>query len=1307
MKQVLYSIMLFLVVSSELLATDHDEVIDGVDNSSSDAPVDGLLPSAEELEELRLLRKGRHGADRHRRHAEHRRRVMDSVDAPVADLPPSAEELRELRKLNRQRTENSSNPPVAIANTSSSTVPVGDLLPPSAEELEQLRILRNLRQRVDRERAHEEEDREEDSRNYEKDIREIRQCADARRQRGSQPEHVVSSQPNASEPSVPGTNDNTVSNPPVAIANTSSSDAPVGDLLPPSAEELRELNRHAERLFQRQRAESQRADASSNDTNDDEEPFNQELWYGDIDWNDNADSSSNDEEPFNQGLWYGDIDWNDNADSSSNNEESFSQENTGSSNPPGPTASASSSQQNANANVSNAVASSSSQPEPDNASDVASNSQPEQTENTLLAANINDLLADNTSDDENTGENETNLNAVASSRQPELNNPSDEEIGGYDDAGLAKLLRNAFGRNTGGVAADKRKSVSGSSVAEVPVNNNDDTASETSENADETRLGGEEFEFIRNPNSDDLPETEEKETDSVASSNSQHASDNRSDDTVNRQIDDAPLSPTLAFRSNDTNNTEATGLETNLLANESGAHTQGGPSNEDEVPETSSVNDNEVPEETRNLLANNDDNASDASSSDTNDENGRSSNREEEPSIVNDDGVGGGPPPPYDGDGGVGPDGGGVPNPISAPFWDGDRTIANGIILGGSGVWNNTSATWSSFDGLSKNTWNSDWAIFGGNAGIVDVRDNVSFRRMDFIADGYTIRSSNNSKLLTNGPATIGVDSTYQAEILAEITGNGSILKEGLGTLILSHDNSYIGGTVLNEGTLVANTRNALSSGPVTLQGGLLRLGNTQTLEIGSYTQNEDAILALRINSPTNCDQLVVNGSANLGGTLLLLLEGKPSNFGKQMTLITTQGLNGSQFDNIQLKLAQTSLRKLFVDYDTNNVYVASQFAPIYPYAISRNAKALARNLDLFSNSGRNEEFFNTLADLSLPQVPTALEKLVPDQVFSLSSIGLSVGRSQMRSLQGRLEDLNSGYASYGQLNASAPKQYGLPSWNFYVHGNGSFGRQKDNEANGNEVVGYDYGQGGTFIGADYHLSDKVYAGGAVSYTYTDASFHGDRGSLSTDSYFIQPYIVYAQPKGFNLLSSLSFGAHEFDLKRRALTDTAHSQPQSKETGVQSQVSYNIPLEPNFTVSPYAGLAYSAFWMDGFQEHNSQANLKIGDEQTNSLRSTVGVKAKYKKPFTKGIQKASIETTLAWEREYLDSRIRGFNAEWIGSGVPSFRVQGGRMSADRLVSGVNLRLSITNLLSVTTGYNIAASQDDVSHGFSVGVNLAF
>jgi len=173
------------------------------------------------------------------------------------------------------------------------------------------------------------------------------------------------------------------------------------------------------------------------------------------------------------------------------------------------------------------------------------------------------------------------------------------------------------------------------------------------------------------------------------------------------------------------------------------------------------------------------------------------------------------------------------------------------------------------------------------------------------------------------------------------------------------------------------------------------------------------------------------------------------------------------------------------------------------------------------------------------------------------------------------------------------------------------------------------------------------------------------------------------------------------------LIDTARSQPQGKEIDFQSQVSYNIPLKLNFTVSPYAGLTYSSFWMEGFQEHNSQASLEFRDDQVSSLRSSVGVKARYEKPFRKWIRRASVEGHVGWEHEYCDAQSRSINAEWVGSQVRPFPVQGGRVDPDTLISGVSLRFLVTKPLSVTTGYNLAANQDYVSHNFSVGVNLAF
>jgi uncharacterized protein with beta-barrel porin domain len=177
--------------------------------------------------------------------------------------------------------------------------------------------------------------------------------------------------------------------------------------------------------------------------------------------------------------------------------------------------------------------------------------------------------------------------------------------------------------------------------------------------------------------------------------------------------------------------------------------------------------------------------------------------------------------------------------------------------------------------------------------------------------------------------------------------------------------------------------------------------------------------------------------------------------------------------------------------------------------------------------------------------------------------------------------------------------------------------------------------------------------------------------------------------------------------KRRVLTDTAHSHPEGREVDFQSQVSYNILLKPNLIVSPYGGVSYSSFWMENFQEYNSQASLEFRDDQVNSLRSSIGVKCQYGTPFRKWIRRASVGAHVGWEHEYCNTQSRSVNAKWIGSGVSSFRVRGGRIDPDTLVSGVNLRVLITDSLSVTGGYNLTTNQDYVSHGFNMGINFAF
>ncbi|WP_080154349.1 fibronectin-binding autotransporter adhesin ShdA [Salmonella enterica] len=119
-----------------------------------------------------------------------------------------------------------------------------------------------------------------------------------------------------------------------------------------------------------------------------------------------------------------------------------------------------------------------------------------------------------------------------------------------------------------------------------------------------------------------------------------------------------------------------------------------------------------------------------------------------------------------------------------------------------------------------------------------------------------------------------------------------SLTKEGAGTLILSGDNDYSGGTTINEGTLVAASTTALGTGlvdnnatlvldadsEVSAVGGItthsgattqLALGTSLDLGDSALIQEDGSTLNVELNSDS-VQPLITGGSATLGGDLVV-----------------------------------------------------------------------------------------------------------------------------------------------------------------------------------------------------------------------------------------------------------------------------------------------------------------------------------------------------------------------------------------------------------------------------------------------------
>lgn len=138
----------------------------------------------------------------------------------------------------------------------------------------------------------------------------------------------------------------------------------------------------------------------------------------------------------------------------------------------------------------------------------------------------------------------------------------------------------------------------------------------------------------------------------------------------------------------------------------------------------------------------------------------------------------------------------------------------------------------------------------------------------------------------------------------AALSGTQVLTKSGSGTVTLNSGNSFSGGTILNAGTLAANTATSLGTGPVTLNGGTLQLFNNNLIFSNTIIANGNG--AVSSGSQSGFKSLTWNGTLSGSGTISFINSGN-NNMGLNTTvggnwgtftgtLIYDQGFNSKEF---------------------------------------------------------------------------------------------------------------------------------------------------------------------------------------------------------------------------------------------------------------------------------------------------------------------------------------------------------------------------------------------------------------------------
>ena len=158
------------------------------------------------------------------------------------------------------------------------------------------------------------------------------------------------------------------------------------------------------------------------------------------------------------------------------------------------------------------------------------------------------------------------------------------------------------------------------------------------------------------------------------------------------------------------------------------------------------------------------------------------------------------------------------PGPGPAPaiqFWDGANTTADGAINGGAGTWDLASSNWTRSNGDVNDTWNSNFAVFQGASGTVTVdaaSGAINTTGLQFADDGFVVDGDGMGLIGADGQTTIRVGDGTQsgagmtATVASALSGDSQLVKTDLGTLILTGANTYTGGTLVSDGTLVGSS---------------------------------------------------------------------------------------------------------------------------------------------------------------------------------------------------------------------------------------------------------------------------------------------------------------------------------------------------------------------------------------------------------------------------------------------------------------------------------------------------------------------
>ncbi|MEG7509933.1 autotransporter outer membrane beta-barrel domain-containing protein [Serratia marcescens] len=549
-----------------------------------------------------------------------------------------------------------------------------------------------------------------------------------------------------------------------------------------------------------------------------------------------------------------------------------------------------------------------------------------------------------------------------------------------------------------------------------------------------------------------------------------------------------------------------------------------------------------------------------------------------------------------------------------------------------------------------------------------------------------------------------------------DISGHGGLTKQGIGTLVLTGNNTYAGPTLVNQGRLAVNgsVTSAVSvqnggivggSGTVgsltARQGGTVAPGNSiGTLNVaGNVSFEPGSRYAVEVGPNGQSDRIQSSGSATIGGgevavTLensanLLTQSEVRSLLGQQYTILSAQQGVSGQFDAVapNYLFLGTGL-----SYQPTGVTLSvgrngTSFASV---AQTPNERAVAAAADALAAG--NPVYESLLGSGTAGEARQAFRQLSGQIHADIASALVNDSRYLREALNGRLRQAE-GLASSSAIKADEDGAWAqlLGAWD---HASG--------DAN---ATGYQASTYGVLVGLDSAAAADWRLGVATGYTRT--SLHGGYGSKAdSDNYHLAAY----GDKQFGALA-LRGGAgytwHRIDTKR----SVNYGMQSDRDTAKYSARTEQLFAEAGYSVQgewlnlePFVNLAYVNFENNGIAESGGAAALRGNKQHTDATVSTLGLRADTEWQVSAGTTVA-LRSELGWQHQYgglergTGLRFNGGNAPFVVGSVP--------VSRDGMVLKAGAEVAVNENATLSLGYGGLLSQHHQDNSVNAGFTWRF